>query len=97
MRRDILIAAVGGSILIAGLAIFPLWREKVEMTREKKEIIYVDCGSFTTQTEAQEYFLENNATHLDGDKDGIACEELEPSQQPILRIVATSTPTTNVI
>lgn len=32
------------------------------------------CSNFSTQEEAQKYHDENNATYLDRDKDGEACE-----------------------
>lgn len=34
------------------------------------------CADFTTQQEAQDFFQKNNATYLDRDKDGVACESL---------------------
>lgn len=36
----------------------------------------VNCDSFTTQGEAQQYYEKNNASQLDRDNDGIACEHL---------------------
>jgi hypothetical protein len=35
-----------------------------------------DCDDFTTQAEAEEYLLEGDPYNLDGDNDGVACEEL---------------------
>ena len=35
------------------------------------------CSNFTTQAEAQKYYDENEATYLDRDHDGEACECLE--------------------
>ena len=35
------------------------------------------CSNFATQEEAQKFHDENNATYLDRDKDGEACECLE--------------------
>ena len=36
----------------------------------------VNCDDFETQPEAQAYFIANNASNLDRDNDGIACEHL---------------------
>ena len=36
----------------------------------------VTCSSFATQPEAQQYFETHNASKLDADNDGIACEHL---------------------
>jgi len=36
----------------------------------------VNCSSFSTQEEAQQYMAQNGAYHLDRDSDGIACEHL---------------------
>jgi hypothetical protein len=81
MKRDILIAIIGGSIFIIGTTLFLLSNGKDEI---KDEVVYTNCDSFSNQQEAQEYFLENNAVHLDRDKDGIACEDLEPKVSPAL-------------
>ena len=35
-----------------------------------------DCADFSTQAEAQEYLLPGDPYRLDGDSDGIACEDL---------------------
>lgn len=35
-----------------------------------------DCANFSTQAEAQEYLLPGDPYRLDGDGDGIACEDL---------------------
>ncbi|HKI86412.1 MAG TPA: excalibur calcium-binding domain-containing protein [Thermoanaerobaculia bacterium] len=35
-----------------------------------------DCGDFANQAEAQEYLLPGDPYRLDGDSDGIACEDL---------------------
>lgn len=35
-----------------------------------------DCADFATQEEAQEYLLPGDPYRLDGDNDGIACEDL---------------------
>jgi Excalibur calcium-binding domain len=35
-----------------------------------------DCADFSTQAEAQEYLLPGDPYRLDGDNDGIACEDL---------------------
>ncbi|MBK5220872.1 MAG: excalibur calcium-binding domain-containing protein [Thermoleophilia bacterium] len=35
-----------------------------------------DCADFATQEEAQEYLLPGDPYNLDGDDDGVACEEL---------------------
>jgi hypothetical protein len=35
-----------------------------------------DCADFATQEEAQEYLLPGDPYNLDGDDDGIACEDL---------------------
>jgi len=35
-----------------------------------------DCANFSTQAEAQEYLLPGDPYRLDGDSDGIACEDL---------------------
>src|ERR1700742_4407483 len=35
-----------------------------------------DCSDFATQAEAQEYLLPGDPYNLDGDSDGIACEDL---------------------
>jgi excalibur calcium-binding domain-containing protein len=35
-----------------------------------------DCSDFTTQAEAEEYLLPGDPYGLDGDNDGIACEDL---------------------
>jgi len=35
-----------------------------------------DCSDFSTQAEAQEYLLPGDPHRLDGDNDGIACEDL---------------------
>lgn len=39
------------------------------------------CADFRYQEDAQAYFRSNNATQLDGDRDGIACESL-PRRPP---------------
>lgn len=41
-----------------------------------------NCSDFTTQTQAQNFFIQNGGPardpyRLDGDKDGIACEDLK--------------------
>jgi outer membrane biosynthesis protein TonB len=61
---------------------------------KEEDVIYVNCDSFNTQPEAQEYFLEHNATHLDADKDGEACEDnASPTNTPIfLTPIPTKTP-----
>jgi hypothetical protein len=38
-----------------------------------------DCADFATQEEAQEYLLPGDPYRLDGDNDGIACEDLPNS------------------
>lgn len=35
-----------------------------------------DCADFATQEEAQEYLLPGDPYNLDGDNDGVACEDL---------------------
>src|SRR5207342_2476011 len=35
-----------------------------------------DCSDFATQEEAQEYLLPGDPYNLDGDNDGVACEDL---------------------
>lgn len=35
-----------------------------------------DCADFATQEEAQKYLLPGDPYNLDGDNDGIACEDL---------------------
>lgn len=35
-----------------------------------------DCADFSTQEEAQEYLLPGDPYNLDGDDDGVACEDL---------------------
>jgi hypothetical protein len=35
-----------------------------------------DCANFSTQAEAQEYLLPGDPYRLDGDGDGVACEDL---------------------
>lgn len=42
----------------------------------KKDTIYVNCSSFQNHKQAQEYFLKNNASHLDGNRNGVACQRL---------------------
>jgi hypothetical protein len=37
-----------------------------------------DCSDFATQEEAQEYLLPGDPYNLDGDNDGVACEDLPP-------------------
>lgn len=39
-----------------------------------------DCADFATQEEAQEYLLPGDPYRLDGDDDGIACEDLPPGR-----------------
>ncbi len=41
-----------------------------------------NCDAFATQSEAQAYFEAHNASNLDRDNDGIACEHL-PDNQPM--------------
>lgn len=36
------------------------------------------CKNFKTQSHAQSYMEDHGANHLDGDKDGIACENNKP-------------------
>lgn len=102
MRHDISVAIIGTLILVAGL-LFILYRST------SKNIIYVNCDSFKVQQEAQEYFINNNATQLDGDKDGVACEDLfgkstptplpakiqsiKPMQTPVKTMQPNQTPT----
>ena len=40
------------------------------------------CRNFATQQEAQAYMQQHEATYLDGDKDGVACESLPRSGTP---------------
>ena len=35
-----------------------------------------DCADFSSQAEAQEYLLPGDPYNLDGDSDGVACEDL---------------------
>jgi hypothetical protein len=39
-----------------------------------------DCSDFSTQEEAQEYLLPGDPYGLDGDNDGVACEDLPPEE-----------------
>lgn len=41
-----------------------------------------DCSDFATQTEAQEYLLPGDPYRLDGDNDGVACEDLPHGPPP---------------
>lgn len=45
-----------------------------------------NCDDFRTQPEAQEYYVAHNATNLDRDNDGIACESL-PNSERVREIV----------
>lgn len=45
------------------------------------------CADFDTQSEAQAYFNQHNATNLDGDNDGIACEHLPNGLMPNEEVV----------
>jgi hypothetical protein len=67
MRKDISIAIIGALLLVGWLLYRGIY--------SRRELIYVTCDSFPSQQEAQDYFIENAATHLDKDKDGIACED----------------------
>jgi hypothetical protein len=44
-----------------------------------------NCDAFATQSEAQEYFRSHNASNLDRDNDGIACESL-PKNSPTTQL-----------
>jgi hypothetical protein len=51
---------------IASLALLPASASAVDY----------DCEDFATQEEAQEYLLPGDPYNLDGDNDGVACEDL---------------------
>lgn len=64
MRRTTTVLLLAGSIA-ATFALMPT-----------SALADYDCADFATQEEAQEYLLPGDPYRLDGDSDGVACEDL---------------------
>lgn len=71
-RRVGLLALVAATA--AGLAL-PAKGEAAPLTASANSVDY-DCSDFANQAEAEEYLLPGDPYNLDGDGDGIACEDL---------------------
>jgi Excalibur calcium-binding domain len=63
--RGFVLAALAGTALLIALVV----------TQAAHARDY-DCADFSTQEEAQEYLLPGDPYNLDGDDDGVACEDL---------------------
>jgi hypothetical protein len=89
MRRDTTVAIIGTVIFLGWLAYISFRN----FNKKPEDIIYTNCDSFATRQEAQEYFLRNNAVHLDHDKDGEACEDSKLNPQPTTAVKVIPKPT----
>lgn len=59
-------------VLLAGFCSLGL----LALTPTGASALDYDCSDFATQEEAQEYLLPGDPYRLDGDNDGVACEDL---------------------
>jgi hypothetical protein len=84
--------AIGAMMLLAMLAAMPASAQELDPNSPPPARDYVSCGHFETQADAQEVLDSGNLDEhgrqsLDGDGDGIACEDafLDPDSPPPAR------------